>query len=240
MIDPHEPNDVIDVIDDARDGYGRQPLQIFFAAHAIARQLLVHGVAFLFIGSALNQRRNFSVNSFLLFAPAWFDMFGIEDHVHDATGFRQRKNHVVGKIARHVRNCATSRVRRNHRFGRGLDDVPKRGVGKMRNVYHHAKPIHFENHSFPKLIKSARFAHFIARRSRPTCADAPSRRHVTHTHLVIASDVIDFLVYRVATFEPHQRRDLSSRSDATNIGCGHRQLPRLRMFCRQRAHRLNL
>ena len=58
--------------------------------------------------SALHQRCDFGVDFFLLLTVTRFDVLGIKDHVHDAARLRQRDDHFVSQIARHIRNRATS------------------------------------------------------------------------------------------------------------------------------------
>ena len=62
----------------------------------------------LFIGRSLHQGCDFGVDFFLLLAVARLDVLGIKNHVDNATRFRQRDDHFVSQIARHIGNRATS------------------------------------------------------------------------------------------------------------------------------------
>ena len=109
-------------------------------------------------------------------------------------------------------------MRGDHRLRRGIDDVPKRLVGNVRYINHHSQPIHLADDLFPKVVQAARLANRISGRAGPTRADAPRRRHIAHAQIVIALNVRDTLVDRIAAFQSHQRRDFAARRRAADVG----------------------
>jgi len=100
----------------------------------------------------LHERRDLDVDFFLEFTPTRLDVFGIEDDVDDAASVRERTNHFVSEIARHVGDRATSRVRCDDGLRRSIHDVPKRFVRDVRNIDHHSQPVHLAHHALAKLI----------------------------------------------------------------------------------------
>src|SRR6202008_3870388 len=85
-------------------------------------------------------------------------------------------------------------------------DVPERRIRHVRNVYHHSQAIHFAHDALAKLVEPARGAGIITRRTGPTGAYTPRRRHVSHTEIVIALHVLQSVVDCITTFETQQRR----------------------------------
>src|SRR5689334_2679520 len=121
-------------------------------------------------------------------------------------------------------------MRRDHgRRGR-VHNVPERRIRNVRNVDHHPQTIHLAHDVFPKLVKPARRAHVVARRSGPTRTHAPRRRHVTHTEIVVAFYVLETFINRISTFESEQRRDLPFTRRTPNVSSRSREHPRLRML----------
>ncbi len=84
MIDADEFNDVIDVIDDTRDGDGRHSFQIFALAHAVARRAFLRPCALRSARRRFNLRRDLGIDFLLLFLPTRLDERRIKNHRDDA------------------------------------------------------------------------------------------------------------------------------------------------------------
>ena len=114
------------------------------------------------------------------------------DH-DDAAVPRQRAQHVVGHVARMVRERAAGRVRGDDRRPRDLEGVVERLVGDVRDIDHHAEPIQLADHvpaerrqavvssayrprSRPSWCSPSGSASDTGRRGSRSCAAGPGRR----------------------------------------------------------------
>ncbi len=60
-------------------------------------------------------------------------------------------DHLVGHIPARVADGAARGMRGNQRSLAHLQRVVKRFVADVRNVHHHAEPVHLANHVFPEI-----------------------------------------------------------------------------------------
>ena len=99
-------------------------------------------------------------------------------HAHPAFA-SQRAQLVIRQVAR--RRCQRTRRRmaRNYRRPRHVHHLPERLVRNMRNVHHHAQPIHLRDHLAPERCKPAVLRRFTARIS-PVIRIRPGQCHVTN------------------------------------------------------------
>src|SRR5207248_843780 len=117
---------------------------------------------------------------------------------------------------------------------------PERLVGQVRDVDHHTQPIHLANYLLTEIVKAARLPNLVTRRSGPAGAHAPGAGHVSHTQLVIAPDVLNLVIDRIAALQAHQRGNLSSRGNPSNVIGRRGKFPRLWMLRGQIAHGFDL
>ena len=88
-------------------------------------------------------------------------------------------HHLVGHVARSVANRATRRVRSDQRCFAGFQRVIKRLIRNVRNVHHHAQPIHLAHHVLAELREPVVHC-FVRGRIRPFVIAAVRQSHVTH------------------------------------------------------------
>src|SRR5215213_3567474 len=128
----------------------------------------------------------------------------------------------------------------NGRRRRRVDDVPESQIRNVRDVDHHSQTVHLAHDTFSKLIEPTRGAGIVAGRTGPTRTHTPRRRHVSHTHIVVALYIFEPVIDRVTTFESHQSRDFAFTRGAPYVGSGSGQHPRLRMLFGEGTYRGDL
>ena len=220
MLDADEPDDVVNVVNHARDRDGGQPRGVLALAHAVAGDALRGAAPLGLAARLLDERRDLGVHALFLLLPARLDERRVEDDADDPARLRDRADHLVRQVARDVDNRPAVRVRGDDGFGRGLEDVPEGLVRDVRDVNQHAEPAHLADDPATEVVESARPAFRVAGRAGPTQTVSPRRRHVAHAHLVVAPDRFEFFVNRVAAFESHERGELIVRGGAADVRGG--------------------
>src|SRR6267142_1658720 len=140
----HKLNDVVDMVDNLFPAYVRElsgigqvpgELDLRFAdAHVVVAAFFLE--FFLHAAEVPGKRRKGAPVFLAEIIPL------IVDPNDSALGSR-RFYHVVGHVARVVRNGASGRMRRDERHRADFERIVKRLVGNVRNVYEHSLPVHF-------------------------------------------------------------------------------------------------
>ena len=113
------------------------------------------------------ERHDLGVDRVLLRLPARFEEAGVEDDGDDAARPRERANHLVGQVARHVGDGAQFECVAMTGCVGSLDDVPEGLVRDVRHVHHHAEPVHLAYDLAAEVVEPARRALGVARRAGP-------------------------------------------------------------------------
>ncbi len=144
---------------------------------------------------------------------------GVEVHLHHAAlrlraaRARHGAQHVVCHIARRIAQRPRRRVGGNHRRSRNDQRAVERLVRDVRDIHHHAQPVHLVHHVFAELaqallgVRDARVVG-IARAVGPAIRIAPRQRHVAHAQRVELPQQGQRVLNRMPALDAHQRRQL--------------------------------
>ena len=130
----------------------------------------------------------------------------VVDH-HDATVEREGAHHIVGHVPRVVRDDAAGRMRRDHRRLGRLDRIEERLVGHMRDVDHHAEPVHLADDILPERGEAV-VGRFVGRGIGPVVVLVVREGHVPDAERGVDAQQPHVVVDHVATFHAHERGDL--------------------------------
>ena len=126
----------------------------------------------------------------------------------------------------------------------GLDRRPERVVGDVRDIDHHAEPVHLQHNLLAErrepigIVRYTRLT-LIARRVRPVERVRPGQRHVADPEPVVVAQQPERIVDGVAALDAHQRRQLMVAVGNLDIGRGEGHPHPVGMLRRLVIHRID-
>ena len=166
-----------------------------------------------------------------------------EVHLHHAAILRHSPQHVVGHIPRCVHQGPRRRVRRDHRSFRRGNRVPKSLVGDVRDVDHHAEPVHLQHDLLAEISETVMMLHLgivdVARGVGPFIRVRPRKRHVPNSKPIVVAQQVDIVLDRVSAFDSHQRREFMLLVSALDVAGENAIIMRSGWSSRLLIHRIN-
>src|SRR6267142_2791868 len=136
--------------------------------------------------------------------------------LHDSALGSQRLDHVVGHVARVIRNGAHGRMRGDERHVADFERIVKRLVRNVRNVHEHSLPVHFADH-FLAEIRQAVMRRLVGGGVRPLIIVEVGERHVAYAQACVVADHVNVVADHVAAFHAHEDGDLALRVGAADL-----------------------
>ena len=161
----------------------------------------------------------------------------VVDH-HDAAVLRERAQHVVGHVARMVRDRAARGVRRDHRRLRDRQHVVERLVGDVRDVHHHPQRVQLADDVLAER-REAVVRRLVGGRVGPVVVLEMRQRQVADAERRVLPELPQIVVDHVAALHAHQRGDLVLRRGAADVGGGGRQHQIVRVRLHGLVHRVD-
>src|SRR5882724_4288037 len=213
----HKLNDVVDMFDNLFPAYMRElsgvrqvpgELDLRFAdAHVVVAALF-----FEFLLHPAHVPRDSRESSPVFFAK----IISLVVDLNDSALGSQRLDHVVGHVARVIRNGAHGRMRRDERQPADFQRIVKRLVRNVRNVHEHPLPVHFADH-FLAEIRQAIMRRLVRRRVCPLVIVEMRQRHVAHAQARVIADHVNVVADHVAAFHAHENSNLALRVGAADL-----------------------
>src|SRR6266403_2861303 len=217
MLRAHKLYDVVDMLDNLFPAYVRElsgigqvpgELDLRFAnAHVVVAAFFLE---FLLHAADIPGKRRKGAPVFLA------EIISLIVDLNDSALGSQRLDHVVGHIARVIRNGANGRMRGDERHFADFQRIVKRLVGNVRNVHEHSLPVHFADH-FLAEIRQAVMRRLVGRGVRPLVIVEMRERHVAHAESRVIADHVHIVPDHVATFHAHEDGNLALRAGAAAL-----------------------
>ncbi len=115
-------------------------------------------------------------------------------------------------------------MRGDDRRFRGGNRVPESLVGDVRDVHHHAQPIHLQHDLLAEIGEPVVMLNFgivnVARGISPFIGVRPRERHVAHAQPVVVAQQVHVVFNRVPALDSHQRSQFVLAMGPLNICYG--------------------
>ena len=116
---------------------------------------------------------------------------------------------------------------------RDVKRVIKRRIRRVRDVDHHAQPVHLAHHVLAERRQAIVMHHLgvveVALRVGPVVGIEVGERHIADAERIVVAQQAQRVFNRVAAFDPHQRRDLVLLVRALDLVRGRRKDKVIRM-----------
>src|SRR6266850_1504393 len=136
--------------------------------------------------------------------------------LNDSALGSQRLDHVVGHIARVIRNGARGRMGCDERHLADFQRIVKRLVGNVRNVHEHSLAVHFADYFFAEIRQSV-MRRLVRGGVRPLVIVEMRERHVAHAQARVIADHVNVVADHVAAFHAHEDGNLALRAGAADL-----------------------
>src|SRR5207245_11686140 len=104
------------------------------------------------------------------------------------------------------------------------DYIPKRFVGNVRDIDHHAEAVHLEHNLLAELGEAVVMLNLwvvdVAGGVRPLIGVRPGKRHVAYAEAVVVAQQTHVVFNRVPAFDAHQGGEFVFAVGALDVGHG--------------------